>query len=135
VQPIWRTLLEQQLERESGLNASTVLDTCALDYWVLWQRWSWCSASPEKAESLYQRLLNVAGEYGLLVRMPAIQLAPPAGHRFINAAYAVQIYRLVTSAISEVAPDVPTVNLDAASPETQLQRTLTRVKDLIAAAR
>jgi nicotinamide riboside kinase len=130
LQPVWRQLLERQIEREATLSGPAVLDTCALDYWVLWQRWSWCATSPAEVEDLFQQTLQASSRYGLVLQMPSTQVSAPAGHRFIHPAYAAQISRLLVSVVSELTPAIPIVPVPAAAREVQLELTLARVKEL-----
>jgi hypothetical protein len=130
LQPVWRALLEQQIEREAALTTRAVLDTCVPDYWVLWQRWSWCSATPAEVERLYQQMRLAISHYDLIIQMPATQLAAPAGHRFIHPAYAAQISRLLDSAIFALMPQMPIVTVPAATSQTQLEETIVRVREL-----
>ncbi|HEX6511337.1 MAG TPA: AAA family ATPase [Chloroflexota bacterium] len=98
--PVWRELLERQLEREAAPGAA-ILDTCVLDYWVLWQRWGWCGASPDVSERLYEGVLRACAQLSHVVLMPPAQVQEFQGYRFLNDAYARQVARLTRGLLSE----------------------------------
>lgn len=100
--PVWRDLLEHQLAREAGPEAA-ILDTPALDCWVLWQRWGWCAASPAVTDRLYASVSAAARRYTHIVLMPDRQVASGGGNRFVDAENAAQVARLTRAAVDELA--------------------------------
>lgn len=113
--PVWQQLLADQLEREDGADGAVVIDTCAIDYWVLWQRWGWCGASATVSESYYKRTAEIAARYTQVVLLPSRQLAPALGRRFLNSDHARQILRLTRAFLAE--QDLEERCIDLASTE------------------
>jgi hypothetical protein len=98
--PIWRELLEGQLGREASAG-DAVIDTGALDCWVLWQRWGWAGAPPATTERLRAAAFDLARGYSHVIVMPARQLSEFRGHRFLDTDYATQMGRLTQAALAE----------------------------------
>lgn len=109
--PIWRELLERQIERETAFEAG-VIDTGVIDCWALWQRWGWCGAPPAASERLYQAVVAAARRYSHAVVMPPRQVAEFRGHRFLDADHAAQSARLVDAFLAEAALPAATPRLE-----------------------
>lgn len=101
VGPFWRMLAEKQATREAQFGRG-VIDFSAIDAWVQLMRWGWHDMSPEQVEKLEERVTAAIGTYTHVVVMPDSQVAPFAGHRFLNAAHAKLIHRLTAGYLHDL---------------------------------
>ncbi len=95
-----RRVLDAQIAEEDGLT-EFISDRSTLDCWVLWQRWSICSAMTYDTESYYRRARTQAEKYTHIIYVPPMFPPPEDDFRWTDADYQKQIDRLLRMTLYE----------------------------------
>jgi hypothetical protein len=101
VDGVWTGLLDAQLKREA-MEGDVVIDTGLLDLWALFVRWGWNGATPETLDALLSATATAVAKYDRILLLPPLQVAGYAPHRFIHAANARHMDRILRHVIDEL---------------------------------
>jgi predicted ATPase len=89
-----RQVLSRQIALENSTD-SFVSDRSAIDCWVLWQRWNFCTAMSYDSENYYESCRQQAESYSRVVYIPPMFPPSEDNFRWIDADYIKQIDRIV----------------------------------------
>ena len=113
-------VLDAQIEAEDA-RQSFVADRCALDCWVLWQRWNICTAMTYDTERIYQRSLLQARKYTHIIYIPPLIDVVEDEFRWTDPDYRKQIDRIVRSSLYEMGLLDRTLSITSTTVEERLQ--------------
>lgn len=87
-------LVENEADRFIG-------DRGTIDCWTFYMRWAWNDVDVEVAERIYQKSMEQAKKYDLIVFMPIRFKQVDDGFRWVNATYQAQIDRMMKSILRD----------------------------------
>lgn len=116
-------VLDRQISEENAA-AQFIADRCAIDCWVMWQRWHICSAMSFDTEQYYERARAQALTYDRVIYIPPMFVTPDDSFRWTDKDYIKQIDRLTRMTLFDWQLNELTLTIDSEGPESRAQQVL-----------
>lgn len=118
-----KEVLDLQIDTEEKLGCF-VSDRCAIDCWVLWQRWNICNAMTYDSEAYYRRARAQAATYSHIIQIPPSFAPAEDSFRWTEPDYLKQIDRILQMTLFDFGLLDRTCRIETQSPAERIEEVL-----------